>query len=302
MAVDLIARYAELTAEGILQVRRGEFRHAIECFDAARRLAGEVDDPALIVKALCNLSTARLGVGEVQEAEKGLRELLLRTRDHQMVYHASSNLASALRRQGQFDKAMVFARRAIRAAEMIDDPGRRAAAQNLIANIHLDMHHLDDAMAGYRVALALNEEAGAGAGNADCIKENLGYCLLLKKRLREGIALIREALDLATAGGNVRCIAECNQDLCFAHLQARELDQAEACGETALALAREHQFLDFEKNLYYLLGEINLLNGREEKSDYYFDRLQEFYPNLPVLKDFLRSFDLSGIISLKSPY
>ncbi len=36
MPADLIARYAELTADGILQIRRGEFRHAVNSFEAAR--------------------------------------------------------------------------------------------------------------------------------------------------------------------------------------------------------------------------------------------------------------------------
>jgi tetratricopeptide (TPR) repeat protein len=302
VAVDLIARYAELTAEGILQIRRGDFRHAVDNFEEARQLAGELQDPQLHVKALCNLSTARLAVGDVQQAEKGLREILLKTHDLQMVYHASSNLASALRRQGRLEKALPFARRALQAAIELDDPVRKAASHNLIANIHLNMNYLDEAMAEYRHALALNEQGAAGRDNIDCIKENLGYCLLLKKRIQEGIAVILEALQIATANQNVRCIAECNQDLSFAYMQTRELEQAEVCGEKALALALEYQFVDFQKNCYYLLGEINLLLGNEEKSDHYFDRLQELYPHLPVLKDFLRSFDVSSIISLKNPF
>lgn len=302
MSTDLIARYAELTAEGILQIRRGQFNHAVESFEGARRLAGELQDPQLQVKALCNLSTARLAVGDVQQAEKGLREILLKTRDHQMIYHASSNLASALRRQGRLEKALPFARRALRAAIEIDDPVRKAASHNLVANIHLNRNYLDEAMAEYRLALKLNEEGSAGSDNVDCIKENLGYCLLLKKRIQEGIVIIQEALEIATENQNMRCIAECNQDLSFAYMQTRALDLAETCGEKALALACEYEFVDFQKNCYYLLGEINLLTGNEEKSDYYFDRLQELYPHLPVLKDFLRSFDVSSIISLKNPF
>jgi len=301
MSTDLIARYAELTAEGILQIRRGEFHDAVDSFEGARQLAGELHDPQLQVKALCNLSTARLAVGDVQQAEKGLREILLKTRDRQMVYHASSNLASALRRQGRLEKALPFARRALRAAIEIDDPVRKAASHNLVANIHLNRNYLDDAMAEYRLALKL-EEGAAGSDNVDCIKENLGYCLLLKKRIREGIVIIKEALEIATGNQNMRCIAECNQDLSFAYMQTRELDLAETCGEKALSLASEYEFVDFQKNCYYLLGEINLLTGNEEKSDFYFDRLQELYPHLPVLKDFLRSFDVSSIISLKNPF
>ena len=35
MAADQIARYAELTTEGILQIRHGEFRRAVDSFEEA---------------------------------------------------------------------------------------------------------------------------------------------------------------------------------------------------------------------------------------------------------------------------
>ncbi len=41
--------------------------------------------------------------------------------------------------------------------------------------------------------------------------------------------------------------------------------------------------------------------GNEQASDHYFGRLQELYPHLPALKDFLRTFDVSNIINLKTP-
>src|SRR5438093_8838890 len=78
MSADLKATYAELTAEGTLQVQRGDFRQAAEQFELALKIAREVDDQHLIHRATCNLSTARLSLGQIQEAEKGLREILLK--------------------------------------------------------------------------------------------------------------------------------------------------------------------------------------------------------------------------------
>jgi hypothetical protein len=84
-------------------------------------------------------------------------------------------------------------------------------------------------------------------------------------------------------------------------MQLKELRRAEENGEKALAVAREKDYKDIIKNCYYLLGEVNLLLGNEEKSDHYLEKLQELYPHLTVLKDFLRTFDVSNIINLKSP-
>ena len=303
MAPDLVARYTELTAEGTLQVRRGEFRQAAEQFEASLQIARELNDPHLIHRAICNLSTARLSQGQIQEAEKGLREILLKSSDPNIMFIASSNLASALRRQGRLQKALLYAKRALRASDTIDNYTWKATCHNLIANIYMNMSYLDDAMAEYRFALALSQKGGLGTSYpVDYIKENLGYCSLLKKRYRQGIAIILEALQISLANGNTRCLVECYQDLCFAYMQLKELKRAEEYGEKALVIAAEKDYKDILKNCYYLLGEVNLLMENEERSDFYFDKLQEFYPHLPVLKQFLRTFDVSNIINLKNPF
>lgn len=303
MAVDPVVRYSELTQAGTLQVRRGDFQQAAETFEQARLLATELEDQQLIFRAICNLSTARLSMGLIQEAEKGLREILLRSQDPQSIFVASSNLASALRKQGKLQKALFYAKRALRACETLDNSMWKSTCHNLIANIYMNMSYLDDAMAEYRFALELSQKAGLGTSYPiDYIKENLGYCTLLKKRYRQGIAIILEALQIALNNANIRCVAECYQDLSFAYMQLKELRRAEEYGEKALAIAAEKDYKDILKNCYYLLGEIYLLMGNDEKSDYYFDKLQALYPHLAVLKDFLRTFDVSNIINLKNPF
>jgi tetratricopeptide (TPR) repeat protein len=292
-----------LTAEGTLQVKCGEFRLAEERFEAALLLARELGDQFLMDRATCNLSTARLNLGMIQEAEKGLREILLKNSDNNIIFIASYNLASALRKQGRLQKALLYAKRSLRACDSIDNFAWKATCHNLIANIYMNMSYLDDAMAEYRFALALSQKGGLGTSYpVDYIKENLGYCSLLKKRYHQGIATILEALQISLANGNTRCLVECYQDLCFAYMQLKELKRAEEYGEKALAIAAERDYKDILKNCYYLLGEVNLLMENEERSDFYFDKLQELYPHLPVLKQFLRTFDVSNILNLKNPF
>jgi tetratricopeptide (TPR) repeat protein len=165
------------------------------------------------------------------------------------------------------------------------------------------MSYLDDAMAEYRLALSISRKGGLGtAYPVDYIKENLGYCTLLKKRYRQGIAIILEALQIARSNDNTRCEVECYQDLSFAYMQLKELRRGQEYGEKALAIATAKNYRDILKNCYYLLGEIHLLKGDEETSDLYFDKLQALYPHLAVLKDFLKTFDVSNIINLKNPF
>jgi tetratricopeptide (TPR) repeat protein len=260
---DRLTSYSDLTAEGNSLVKRGDFRRAIENFERAVRLAEDLQDAALHVKALLNLSTARLAAGQIREAEKGLRQILLKTRDPQTIFVTSSNLASALRRQGNLDRALLYARRAMRACESLDNISWRATCHNLLGNIYMNMSYLDDAVAEYRFAL--------------------------------------EAMQIALRNDNTRCLAECHQDLCFAYMQLKDLPRAREHGEKSLEVAMQLDYRDIQKNCYYLLGETHLLMGDDAASDRYFDRLQEFYPEVPVIKDFLRTFDVSSIINLKNP-
>jgi tetratricopeptide (TPR) repeat protein len=302
MASDPRGSYSDLSAEGDQLVRRGDFRRAIDNFERAIRLAEELQDQQLLVKALCNLSSARLASGDIKGAEKGLRQILLRTQDPQTIFATSSNLASALRRQGRFDRALMYAKRALEACQSLDNVVWKATCHNLIGNIYMNMSYLDEAIVEYRFALALGDKGGLGSAYpVDYIKENLGYCLLLKKRFRQGIAMIRGALAIALVNSNTRCISESHQDLSFAYMQTKELALAREHGEKALTLALDQTYKDIQKNCYYLLGEIHFLLGDEAQSDIYFDRLQEFFPHMPVIKDFLRNFDVSSIINFKNP-
>jgi tetratricopeptide (TPR) repeat protein len=303
MSADLIARYAELAAAGRIQLRQADYEQAAVSFAEARRIAEQLQDQQLLFKATCNLSTARLNMDQVEACEEGLREILLRSDDAQVIFIASTNLASALRRQGRLEKALFYAKRALRACDTIDDCGWKASCHNLIGNIYMNMSYMDDALAEYRFALALCEKGDpSGYYPMDWIKDNLGYCLLLKKRHKQGLAVILEALQMTLQNGNTRCLGECYQDLSFAYLQLKQLKLAQEYGEKALALATEKGYKDILKNCYYLLGEIHLLLGEDAQSDRYFSRLQELYPHLGVLKEFLRTFDVSNILNLKSPF
>ena len=111
----------------------------------------------------------------------------------------------------------------------------------------------------------------------------------------------RDHLGLARGRRNQRCVTECFQDLSFAYMQLRSLRKAELYGRRALGLALRKQYTDIIKTCYYLLGEIHYLQGNERESDFYFGKLQEFYPDISCLAEFLKTFDVSKILNFKNP-
>jgi tetratricopeptide (TPR) repeat protein len=281
-------------------MRRGEFaearaRYASALEEArAHGLRGDID------RAELNLAMARLECGEIKAAEEGLREIHLRASDPRVAFTAAYHLASSLRRQGRYERASRYAARALERAETLGDPDALAPIHNLLGNLLLARSYPADAMREYDVALRLREsQEGDTRWSRALLLDNLGYCLVLQGRTEEGLENIRAALALAEEIGDRRCVAECHQDLCYALLLTGDLAEAETHGRAALEEAVRHRYADVEENCHYMLGEIGSRTGDLESRNSHFDALQRNHPELPFLRDFLCSVDVTGMITLK---
>ncbi|MEE9219348.1 MAG: tetratricopeptide repeat protein [Acidobacteriota bacterium] len=247
------------------------------------------------------MSGVLLELGRYREGEKGLRQIILHPREPRTGWQATFNLAIALRRQGALERASSMARRALDAAKRLRSRTLVARSLNLLGNLGLVNSRFDEALEHYRQSLALYAACrGDHRYPVSVIHDNLGYCLLLKQRFLEGLHEIDRALVLAQEIGQPRVEAESHQDRCYGLLRLRRLAEAERSGQRALELAERHHYRDLRVNCYYLLGEIHHLGGDAARRDTYFLKLQELYPHLPFLRDFLCAFDLSGIINLKN--
>ena len=281
-------------------LRRGAFEEALDAYSLAREAAFEADDADAADRIDLNIATTRLQMGDSRGAEEGLRELLLRARDARVAFTAAYNLASSLRRQGKLDRALSYARRAETRAAELGDIDLVAPVHTLLGNVLLQQGRLEEARAQYEVSLALRlSQPGDVRFQQAILEENLGYCLLLEGRHDEGIARIAKALEISSAVGDRRCVAECLQDLCYAHLMTGAHLEAIAFGERALHAARDGSYQDLEENCHYLLGELGTRTGDLERRDRHFEALQALHPEVPLLREFLNAVDVTGIITLK---
>jgi len=288
--------------KGFTLVRKSRLPEALATFEKLRALAIGFEDSKLLDKADTNRSMVLLEMGECAEAARGLKEIILRSRDAKTICGASYNLSISLRRQGEYKKACFYARLASEKSRAINDPAWIARCHNLMGNLHLVQSRLAPAMKEYRKALALRlKEKRPNKFAIGILKDNIGYVLLLLGRYQDGIREILEAQKFSTAAGNTRSVCECNHDLAFGYMQIRNLDAAEMHGERALEMAEDLGSKEIVKNCYYILGEVNHLKDNVERRDHYFYLLQNLHPNLPFLRDFLCAFDVSNIIALRFP-
>lgn len=282
---------------GAAAVRRGAFAEALEAYEHAREQAQSAHSRDRVD---LNIAMVRLQMGDAKGGEEGLREILLRAPEDRTAFHAAYNLASSLRKQGRHERALLYARRAMGRARETGDVDLVAPTHNLLGNILLTQNYLDEALGEYHAALALRlEQAGDTRFSRAILEDNIGYCLILQKRVADGIRHIRRALELAEETDDRRCRAECLQDLCYALLMDGRWEDAVVEGERALEDATRWDFPDLVENCHYLLGELGSRTGRHDLRDRHFEALQHRHPEVPFLQEFLCSVDVTNFITLR---
>lgn len=298
--------YEQLRDRGLDALRRGELREAARELEAAREsvLAADEPDRDLIDQAEVNLAMVRVQLHEDDEAERGLREVLLRTTNEDVVRLASHCLAKVLSHRQDHERALRHAARSLEAARSIGEPLKIHGALTLLGAIRLNQCYLDESLAHYEEALAILEanpldDVAQHGFYLAMVTDNVGYVLVLMGRSREGQLHLESALERATALGLTDLVAEAGSDLCFAHLQEGELDLAERHGLRALEIAERQDLPFFRRNCYYLLGEIASRRGDEPEADRWFRKLGEFYPQVAMLGEFLKEYDVSQLVNLK---
>jgi tetratricopeptide (TPR) repeat protein len=292
--------YEAWSRAGAEATRRGEFDVALAAYDRARALASLQDDEGREHAAALNVAMVRLQTDAWREADEGLREILLRTDDPRIAYHAAYHLAGSLRRQARHERALAYARRAMERARELGGTEFLAPAHNLLGNIHLAQSRMQEALAEYQHSLSLRQaQAEDTRFSRAILLENIGYCLLLLGQFDEGMARIQTGLAMAEEVDDKRCRADCLQDLCYALLLTGRYDEARSRGEAALTLAEAQGYGDVRENCHYLLGEVGARTSDADLRDRHLDLLQDLHPELPFLRDFLSAVDITSVLSLK---
>jgi tetratricopeptide (TPR) repeat protein len=294
--------FDDLSSRGRTATLRGEFVEALARYTEARTVAIDLGGPGrgMLDAADLNIAMVHLQMGHNRRGEEGLREILLRTGSPRVAFSAAYNLASSLRKQGRYDRALSYADRALDHARQVAAPDLLAAGHSLYGNIHLNQNRMERALEEYQASMKFRlAQEGDTRYSRAILLENIGYCHLLREDLDTGISDITRALTLAREVGDLRCIAECLQDLCYGHLLSGNHEEALRLGCKALSSAMEAGYNDIEENCHYLLGELGSRTDDLERRDEHFTRLQEMHPELPFLKDFLCAVDVTHFITLK---
>jgi tetratricopeptide (TPR) repeat protein len=262
------------------------------------------EDADVLDKAEVNLAMIRVQTHEDELAERGLREVLLRSTNDDVIRLAAHCLAKVLSHKSEHEKALRFARQALAKSEALGEPLKIHASLSLMGAVYANQSYLDEALRYYEQSLRVLDEhplpsAAQQGFYRSVTNDSLGYVLVLMERLDEGLLHLEEAYETARALGITDLVAEAASDICFAYLRQGVLDEAARYGREGLEIAEAQGYSHLRRNCYYLLGEVASRSGDDAAAGEYFRKLGEFYPQVPFLVDFLREYDISTMINLK---
>lgn len=278
-----------------------EFDKALAAYDEALAHArAEGDGPFIDWMFACR-AAAVVEVGPTDDVLVELKRILLRATDPQTAVRAAHTAASIYELKKDVEKALFYNKLAGQHAERTGDPVLRAHCANQLGSLLTTNSRFVEA--GEAFAGALRDTEGIEAVSPvwrALWKDNLGYCLMVQDRVKEGLALAHEALDFLESRSATGHTVFPLLDLCFGYLKIDRFAEARYFGEEGLDRAHLAGDPTLEKNLLYLLGETCHLSGDVSGSQFYFDRLASLYPEFRNLRAYLEAFDFRNVLNLRA--
>lgn len=293
------AAYERERASGLQALEAGHLDEARGHFAAALASARQLGDVQLVDRALCNEAAVAISLGDVERPIPELRAIVMRNLCPENCALAAYNIARAYELRKECKKSLFYARIARDRALQAGSTQRLAAATNQIGNALLADSFFEEAAESYRRALAL-VPAGLAEWQLIC-QANLAYCEVMNGQPMPALRHLYRVLRAARRLGSPRLQMIARLDLCFVHMELGRYRTADRYGRRGLALAEVIGEVDWVKNGLYLLGQIAVLEARDQEARRCFGNLQSrFYPDQPYLPEFLLGIDVRKVINLRA--
>lgn len=300
MSVPPNHRYLRLTALAQRAFGRGQLERALRLFEAAEAECERLGDRDLRDRAFCNRCVVLAEMDRLPLVANELRHILMRSRDPFTGWMAAYHTSQAYVAEDNLPRALAYARRAAELAEASGQTRARAVAANWHGALAMKQSYFEEAAESFRHALQLDEEGEQDSLGSAITKDNLGYCLMCRGDVQDGLALCLEAAAVVENLGARQYLPEIYQDLCYGYLCAGDFQEALGWGRRALELARQYQHEGVERNTLMLLVDAAMEEGEEELAEELLQQLARHYPDVAGMQGFFRAFNVREVINLKA--
>ncbi len=289
--------FEQLRNKGRKAVEAGRLAEALDLFDQALDIARDREDESLVDLSVCNRSAVLVSLGRQQEVMSALRQILVRNRDARTCALAAYNLSRAHEANKEHKKGLFYGRIARDRAVAID--WLVAESHNQIGNGLMNDSRFEQAATEYRRALELlSEEPSVMRA---LVTANLGYCLMMLGKIRDGAQLSFRSLRWFRRFGARLYEAWPHLDLCYAYLELGRYRRAREHGRQALAIGQETGETGRIKTALFLLGDTERSAGNLDAAWEHFSHLQEsFYPDSPQIAELMIAVGMRQVVHLRA--
>ncbi len=223
-----------LVQSGLDALNAGDSGLAFGLFERALELLDDSEDPASYLQraaqARINLATALTRLGKIALAESELRKTLKDVNGLSRTLQARAlvALSSIHAEQGDLFLAEIEADRASAIAQSGNDPMLTARAVHNLGFILAQNRNWAGAIARYREAADLYRKVDEPLEPLR-IRINIGTCYVALGKHREGIRILRAALQESQASGNLRLVARAWTNMGEAYYRLDDSKRARHC-------------------------------------------------------------------------
>lgn len=249
-------------------------KKAAESALSARKIAGDIGNSELEMKAQVFAGRANLNMGNYGSALNHLNSALLYyTREKRPRELAEVNLYVALAYidQGQYKQALSNSQEAFTTYQALDDKKGKASALNTIGATYYHLKEYDLAIKNYEQALEYRQMIDDKNGIALCLN-NLSNVFSERNQYDKAIEYLKRALEIKKVIGNKKSIAKTLHNIGSNYFDMGDYDAASQYFLEALEMKKEAGDKSGMVSSLVNLGAVTSKLGKPEKAIEYYTR------------------------------
>lgn len=289
--------YEALRARAREAVTQGNLDEALSLCERTIAWAEEFGDQEAIHREHCNRSSILVNQGRGEGIMSKLRQILLSSSNPEICYQAANNISRFHEMRNEGERGLFYARLSLDHAKRTQKQAPVARSYNQIGLFLVRDSYFEEAEDCFFNALTLLPDVPSH--DRAIILHNLGYCQTMLGHSSRAFSYLFQSLRITRRHGAEIWEMYPRLGLSFAYLEIDRPQRAAVHARRGLFLAEQADIHWQLKNALYLLGESEKLCGNEVAAHRTFTRLQEqFYPDDPVIPDFLMVTDVRKMINL----
>ncbi|WP_413167836.1 tetratricopeptide repeat protein [Capilliphycus salinus ALCB114379] len=230
-----------LLNQGIQQGKTSQFREALQSFQQALEIYGEIGNRQGEAASLNNLGIAYYGLGQYHQAIEFYQQSLTIARkigDRRGEANSLGNLGNAYNSLGQYHQAIEFHQQSLTIARKIGDRNAEGSSLGNLGNAYNSLGQYHQAIEFHQQSLTIAREIGDRSGEGASLG-SLGIAYHSLGQYQKAIEFLQQQLTIAREIGDRKGEAASLNNLGGTYLNLGQYHQAIEYHQQSLAIRRE---------------------------------------------------------------